>query len=438
MRTIRFSIWTWVTILVSSSLLATYFARLGSSNSPPSPTHAVVHSLEGWIERRSRKEGAQTHPIQQRDWLDETHVLHVPMSTTGSNENWVHLEPSVGNDSLGYLVQVGPDYDISNEYIFPCRTRTGMIGWTVQSYLDNDCYISPRILQTSQGVDETHIAQKLDSKIASEKTHISYQETSQLRITPEKPFTLVYFQDNYGSTVVNVLSGAAQMRSDGELWTVEEGLRFTSNRGSGNPIDFVPDEVYTSRPVQIFINPDNWSQEVGPQIRNFQTAIERHTQDSNNPGNQTVNLPDSSQGGNSSWNRPPQVPDHRQELVCSNILERNFQGPGNYELTAGEIIGNSSIRIPAFDPDGDSLSVEVSQSQHDADVRAIGGMNVVYTARYNPSYHEDRLRYDTNISRYVISYEDRFQYTVSDGYYEDTGNITVNVNCVYDKPPFVE
>lgn len=96
-------------------------------------------------------------------------------------------------------------------------------------------------------------------------------DSEQFTVEPKGNSTLIYIHQDAGNTVVDVLTGSVRIGTT----TVREGIRYVDAGSSrrGDTIS-IPKEVYDSRPVQIFLDSNNWSENVRFDIQGFQEAVE--------------------------------------------------------------------------------------------------------------------------------------------------------------------
>lgn len=240
-----------------------FTSQKSSSQKSVKPTSAVVDSIKGFISKRLSETGQSTK-INPQEELKSHNILEVPRSS-GNVQNWVHIQFKKGTSRLNPLVQIGPDSDDS-DYIFPCNYSRGGGLWGVSKLNNNSCN---RIVVKKNRQRVTQSKSKQTK--GSNNILIAQADSDQFTIEPRGSSTLIYIHQNADNTVVDVLTGAVTI----SIITVRGGIRYTeggnSSRRNTSPI---PKEVYDSRPVQIFLDSNNWSENIRFDIQGFQQAVE--------------------------------------------------------------------------------------------------------------------------------------------------------------------
>jgi hypothetical protein len=256
-------------LLTSLSILLSLFSLIFSIQSSKSeksnkPTSARVDLLKGYISTRlsDTNQSTQIHPQQE---LATQNILEVP----GSNhefENWVHLQFKVGSSRLNPLVQVGPAPDDS-EYSFPCY-HSGSGLWGVSKITNNIC---DRIVINKSNQQ----AKKSQQGKGSKDIFIAQANGDQFTIVPRANWTLIYVHQEAGKTLVDVLTGSVKISTT----TVRAGIRYAdAGDGRRGNTTVIPKEVYNSKPVQIFLDSNNWSEDIRFDIKKFQETVEQQLQ----------------------------------------------------------------------------------------------------------------------------------------------------------------
>jgi hypothetical protein len=243
----------------------------GTNGYSSTPVTGIVDDFSGSVRKQSQS-GGQPSLIRQGDSLRSyADLILVPATRRGGAEHWIHLRLSGRT-----LLQAGTDA-ADTEYYFPCHYSRGggVIG--LRQVDNNGC---ERITVGSAGwrssLGESHVAQKANDPNNSDTTLMAQANSEQLTITPANRFTLLYVQQDISGTVVNVLTGSATIRSATHTTRVRAGIRYI-DRGDGRRGQTIPipKEVYAARPVQIFLDPNNWSETALPDIQNYQAAVDR-------------------------------------------------------------------------------------------------------------------------------------------------------------------
>jgi hypothetical protein len=262
--------WTVAFILIPISVLGIYI-KSSAGNPVTPPAIATFDEWKGYI--TTRRGDGQAKPVKSDSLLEkDVDVLEVPGSTRGV-EHWAHLRFKGGKPS-NYLVQAGTDSS-PTKYRFPCYYGGGSMVWGLRQQGQNK--VCERIIVGSAGwrssISGTSVAHK--SKLREGKdSFIAQRDPGQVTVAPSNGLTLVYIHEEFGNTVVDVLAGAVTVRAATGSTIVRGGVRYTDagdgRRGSTSPL---PEEVYRSRPVQIFLDPNNWSEDMRSQINDFQEAV---------------------------------------------------------------------------------------------------------------------------------------------------------------------
>ncbi|EGJ35138.1 MULTISPECIES: hypothetical protein [Moorena] len=293
--------WTLVFLLIPIFTLVISI-KSSANNLGTQPTIAAFNKWNGYV--RMRRGKGQATRINANSLLrSNTDVLEVPGSNAG-NEHWAHLQFRLGLSTVFPLVQAGTDSS-STKYRFPCYYQEGVvvIGWGLGNSRDNACErITIDSTEWRSSVSDNNVAQKSRLHKGSKDTFIAQVDAGQLTIDHIGGSTLIYIHQNFGRRVVDVLVGSVRVRSaTGSPIIVREGIRYTDasdgRRGSTNT---VPEEVYNSRPIQIFLDPNNWSQDIRPQIEDFQQVLDSTQNKPRDDGNRIRSIPD---------RNPPNDPD---------------------------------------------------------------------------------------------------------------------------------
>ncbi|NJR51846.1 MAG: hypothetical protein HC780_21985, partial [Leptolyngbyaceae cyanobacterium CSU_1_3] len=258
------------------------------ADSATRPRTAVVAALQGVVSMRpaatsettpsTRVHRGQAIPIRR----ENEHLLLVPESY-GRTEHWVHFSFQGGTPPTP-IVQAGTD-STDSEYLFPCQYRRGtvVIGWGTRR-VGNHC--KQITIASSRGRSK-----QLPGKwLAQSGTQGDAQNDSEaLTLEASNRLNVVYINQSAGRPVINVLTGGVRVKSATQTTIVGAGVQYIDSgdgrRGATRPI---PPEVYAARPVQIFLDPNNWTEEVRPQIKDFQAAIDLQK---NRPVNSDTTVP---------------------------------------------------------------------------------------------------------------------------------------------------
>lgn len=287
------------------------------------PTSAIVEALSGAVRMRSR-DNAQSSAIQPFVELPISTILDVPGTRRGSMEHWIHLRFKNGSSRSLTLVQAGTD-PVDSQYRFPCEYQQGTGLWGLRQVGGNAC---DRIMVNVSGWRSQRqpsiLAQTPESQILryfkiAVPTPIAQQVPGQLSITPANTLTLIYIYQTAEGVVVNVLTGAATIRSTAGSTIVRSGIQYIdSGDGRRGKTDPIPQEVYSARAVEIFLDPNTWANDTQRQIIEFQDAVTRQREGSIprlDPG--TVFIPPSPTPRPSrptdSDSTPGQTPDSRPD-----------------------------------------------------------------------------------------------------------------------------
>jgi hypothetical protein len=236
------------------------------------PKAAFVSALKGTVGLRPTEASETTTsvPVYQGQVIqiqrENEHVLLVPQSSSG-DEHWVHF--SFKGKTAAPLVQAGTD-SRDSEYLFPCRYAQGtlVIGWGTRR-VGSNC---KQLTVASRGWRQKHLQLSKTAKPAL----MAQSNADDLTLEASNRLNLIYINQAGGNTVVNVLVGSVKVRSTTQTTVIGAGIQYIDtgdgSRGATKPI---PKEVYDSRPVQIFLDPNSWSEEVRGQITDFQQAIDQ-------------------------------------------------------------------------------------------------------------------------------------------------------------------
>lgn len=255
---------TLVVILASLSALTIGI----KSNVSSATVTAFVDSVSGFV--TAKPEGGQSTRILRHTNVQSNNIIHVPATKPGTDEHWVHLLMAGKKP----LVQAGTDSS-GTEYRFPCGYVRGSMVVGFKRGGSNGCVqITASSPQWKSSINKTSIAQKSMPHKGSKDSFIAQSALSQLTVTPSNGLNLIYIHQVSGGTVVDVLVGSVTIKSPAGSTIVNGGIRYTDaadgRRGRTSPI---PKEVYSSRPVQIFLDPNHWSEDIRFQIREFQAAV---------------------------------------------------------------------------------------------------------------------------------------------------------------------
>lgn len=234
----------------------------------------VVASVVDWHGSiRLRRGNEQAIPISSGELLHRNvDVLEVPPSSGGS-EHWAHLKFKGSR----YLFQAGTDSS-PTKYRVPCGYSGGtMVLGLRQNGRNGVCdkiTIGVKGWQSSNSI--LNLAQKSKQRSSAKGKLTAQQDPTELNIIPSNRLTLVYVQDFNGSTAVNVLTGSVTIKSAAGRTIVNSGIRYVDN-GDGRRGDLVPvpKELYSARPIEIFLTPDTWSEDIRADIQTFQEAVKR-------------------------------------------------------------------------------------------------------------------------------------------------------------------
>ncbi len=271
-----YPLWIAAALLIPIAVL-TSSIKSNANNLGTPPTMATFDGWKGYIKMRSGG-GQATTITSQSIMRRDVDVLEVPPSINGT-EHWAHLlfRRGANKSPLYPLVQAGTDSEFT-EYRFPCQAQgTGgvVIGWGLQQNRNRAC---ERIIAGSSGWRgnrrNAQVAQKLRVRADSKETYISQTDSSAIAVSPSNGLNLIYIHQDLGGTVVDVLVGSVTIKSPAGSTIVNGGIRYTDAAdGRRGRTSSIPKEVYSSRPVQIFLDPNHWSEDIRFQIREFQAAV---------------------------------------------------------------------------------------------------------------------------------------------------------------------
>ncbi len=274
-----------------------FFMENSNSEKPGKPTIAIVDFIKGFISKRLSETGQSTK-ISQKEELVIQNIIEVPRSS-GTDENWVHLQFKKGRSHLNPLVQIGPDSD-DTDYIFPCNYSSGGGLWGVSKLSSNSCN---RIVVKKKGQLVTQ--KKSKQTKGSSNIFMAQADSEQFTVEPKGNSTLIYIHQDTGNTVVDVLTGSVRIG----ITTVRGGIRYvdagSSRRGDTIPIQ---KEVYDSRPVQIFLDSNNWSENVRFDIQGFQEAVELQKSRPPESNTEGINIPEKPTQSPPTQSPPTQSP----------------------------------------------------------------------------------------------------------------------------------
>lgn len=281
-------------VALGLALVALSPLPLAESARATRPTSAIVEALNGLVRMRSRDDG-QSSAVQPYAELPINTILQVPGTRRGGREHWAHLRFKNGSSRSLTLVQAGTD-PTDTEYRFPCEYQQGTGLWGLRQVGSNAC---ERITVNVWGwrsqrppavLAQTPADQILNYLKTLARSPIAQQIPGQLSITPANTLSLIYIYQTAEGVVINVLTGAATIRSTAGTTIVRGGVRYTDSgdgrRGKTEPI---PSEAYNARAVAIFLDPNNWADDTQGQIVEFQDAVSRQRavsvpQPANDPG----------------------------------------------------------------------------------------------------------------------------------------------------------
>ena len=232
---------------------------------------------------------------------------------------WAHLQFLNQNDQkrMTPLIQAGPN-TIDTEYYFPCRITKGnvVIGWSIEIANDrsnNACdgiivgepgTIDPDRSPTIQNprrqpsvcgdfsFNSKKVAPNRSSIVAgsildkrSQSNIISqiYRDDSEdIVIKPRENQTLIYIEVERDRLEVYVLLGSVSIESPtAEILVaqIDRGQRYVSNRSRHtdsreSSLVSMPSDIYSSRPIAVFFNPDFWSEKAMVQVDIFRRGID--------------------------------------------------------------------------------------------------------------------------------------------------------------------
>lgn len=248
------------------------------------PTSAVVEALNGSVRRRSREDGQST-AVRTSDELPTSTILQVPGTQRGGTEHWIHLRFRSGSRNLT-LVQAGTD-PADSEYRFPCQYQQGTGLWGLRQVGSNACeritvnVSGWRSSQEIPAVAQNPVSQMGRSLKTATPTSIAQQTPDQLTVAPANTLTLIYIYQTAEGVVINVLTGSATIRSAAGSTIVRSGVQYIdSGDGRRGRTDPIPQEVYSARAVEIFLDPGNWATDTGREVVAFQDAVARQRNES--------------------------------------------------------------------------------------------------------------------------------------------------------------
>ena len=232
---------------------------------------------------------------------------------------WAHLQFLNQNDQkrMTPLIQAGPNI-IDTEYYFPCRITKGnvVIGWSIEIANDRsnnacdgiivgepgtiDLDRSPTIQnprrQPSVCGDFSFNSKKvapnrssivagsiLDKRSQSNIISQIYRDDSEdIVIKPRENQTLIYIEVERDRLEVYVLLGSVSIESPtAEILVaqIDRGQRYVSNRSRHtdsreSSLLSMPSDIYSSRPIVVFFNPDFWSEKAMVQVDIFRRGID--------------------------------------------------------------------------------------------------------------------------------------------------------------------
>jgi len=275
-------------ILIPISILVICLKSNANKIGSP-PATATFDKWQGYV--RMRRGNGQAQGInQQLHMQSNTDVLEVNGSV-GGNEHWVHLLFRRGtNRNVQYpMVQAGTDSAFTS-YRFPCKVENGgvVIGWGLSQNRNRVCErITVGLPGWRSSMGDARIARKSKVRAGSKDTYIAQNTPSELTVEPSDGRNLVYIRNLNGSLVIDVLVGGVTIRSTASerpLMIVTEGMRYTNSGdgGEGNKAVIPKNEAY-SLPVQIFLNPDNWSLDAQEDVQEFRKDLSRWVEPPSGP-----------------------------------------------------------------------------------------------------------------------------------------------------------
>ncbi|NET39457.1 MAG: hypothetical protein F6K19_47085 [Cyanothece sp. SIO1E1] len=357
--------------------------KIEANNPSSAPTTAIVQAWNGYISMR-RGQGQASRVDHKVTLAANVDVLEVPGSR-GGTEHWAHLQFRQAGKFMYPLVQAGTDAAFT-QYRFPCAmTGSGVIAWGLRSRGRNACkQITTGSTAWQSALERSRVAQKSSVQQPQQSTG-TQSDASALTVSSTGGSSLIYIQDLSGGVAVNVLTGrvSIQAAASPRKYIVRAGVRYTDygNSTGGNTTP-VPDDVYTSRPVRIFLDPAHWPQDIHWQLQAFEDAIDQQIAPPPPSSDPTRPIPE------------PTQPDPPTPPPAQN---RDPQARGDQITTINGQSQTINVLRNDSDPDGDRLTViRVTQPRNGS---------IQWAANGSVTYIPNQGFYG----------RDRFQYTVSDG-----------------------
>lgn len=279
--------------------LVIVFSTRSLANPNSRPDGAFIDYFTPGVNVISRDENIKKHPHQSNKILYQRDQVYVSGSDS-THEYWAHIlllkileifnrehQKYIRTKIFTPLVQVGKNEEDSR-YIFPCELRgSGLIGWNLIRVGENQC--SKFKVASSKWSGQSYEEFQLDSNLfrtdaddiylahksiidKNSKTEIVQRIPKSITVSPTNDLTLIYINDENGSLEVNVLLGSVNITTmTGKPKSVGR-KRYTSD-GIKGYLDEMPYDIYSSRPVSIFLYPSYWSEKANIQLEDFRQAL---------------------------------------------------------------------------------------------------------------------------------------------------------------------
>jgi uncharacterized protein YkwD len=197
----------------------------------------------------------------------------------GNSRSWAHFRfwQNESYKKMSPLVQAGPA-NTNTRYTFPCRYEVGaaVIGWenvsnsvcsnglTIKTNTNNDNWKS-----RARGDNFSQKSDRKTSPIANGEL-----TPDEVTVSPSKDITGVYISNLDSKLAIDVFSGEVTISSINQTVIFKAGKRLIySGNGSQVVKTDIPADVPNSSPIQTFLDPANWSQDVAPLLEKFRKSL---------------------------------------------------------------------------------------------------------------------------------------------------------------------
>jgi hypothetical protein len=274
-------------LLLSIALIPLYTRASDVKNSPREPVKAEIINIgESGQELQvfNRRTGGLIRVDKQpKVIIAKKMTLEVP---PGSKKPFAHLKfiTSSGAD-IDPIVQVGPNSK-KTRYWFPCQAEEGkfVFAWGLNTNQDPECreiVVKGGVARVSMSLtfhsfiskstDLTQVARnQLKTKGLSDFYTSQVDSPESINVSPESSgITIVQVNSSDKQIIINALVGNVSITADdrpGEI-ILEEGLSFDSNEPDNRkPIEITEETQWA---IAAFVDPNNWSESVAPQIESL-------------------------------------------------------------------------------------------------------------------------------------------------------------------------